>query len=147
MKVPERLAARAVSACVYLWPQMLLHYSGSSSASSSLLYEFVNPARERNGGGGGARPSSVYSRVRRCTTHPQTSQQLSDCHEIWCKHARYNEARWLWVWHFWFLTKCLPSGWSAITYSVKFSSKLYHYTWHYATVPETASQSRYRLLV
>lgn len=45
MKVPERLAARAVNACVYLRPQMLPHYSGSSSESSSLLFEFVIPAR------------------------------------------------------------------------------------------------------
>lgn len=60
MKVPQRQAARAVNACVYLRPQMLLHYSGSSSESSSLLFEFVDLAREWNRGGG-AQLSSVYS--------------------------------------------------------------------------------------
>lgn len=48
MKVPQRLAACAVNACVYLRPQMFLHYSGLSSKSTSLLFAFVNPARGQN---------------------------------------------------------------------------------------------------
>lgn len=43
-KVPQRLATCAVNVCVYLRPQMFLHYSGSSSESTSLVVWICQPS-------------------------------------------------------------------------------------------------------
>lgn len=63
---------------------MFLHYSGLSSKSTSLLFEFVNPARGQNSGGG-AQLSSVYSHAYTGTTNGWTVVEFCADIRSWMK--------------------------------------------------------------
>lgn len=67
---------------VYLRPQMLLHYSGSSSESTSILFEFVSPARGHNRGEDAQLNSSyvLYGTIYSHSIHKKTwTQMLALC--------------------------------------------------------------------